>query len=414
MQDYRVHRLASVGEAQIQELANLLTDCVEGGASVSFMQPLGMDKALAFWRGVADGVARGERALMVAEDDSGILGTVQLVLAQPDNQPHRADVSKMLVRRRARRRGLGEALMRHAEQVARDCGKWLLVLDTASPDAERLYERQGWQRVGVVPDFALMPDGALCDTTFYYRKLEPLALDNPVWNALGGTGTSAEASSTGSSCTHAAMALRNGLAARYSRDVSPLAGLREPSAQAFGDLRAMVELDEEVWLLTPDPLPLPPEWEVVRARYIDQMVYAGPQPVQAVAHAWPLLALGAGDVPDMIALAAETKPGPFVQKTIAMGRYLGVRSADGSLAAMSGTRMALDGYTEISAVCTSPEARGAGHARALMQSLMAQIQASGKTPFLHVKTENGAKQVYEKLGFAVRRQIYFSVIRRVA
>ncbi|WP_267877833.1 GNAT family N-acetyltransferase [Massilia sp. Root351] len=97
-----------------------------------------------------------------------------------------------------------------------------------------------------------------------------------------------------------------------------------------------------------------------------------------------------------------------------MGRYLGVRAAGGSLAAMSGTRMALDGYTEISAVCTSPEARGAGHARALMQSLMAQIQASGKTPFLHVKTENGAKQVYEKLGFAVRREICFSVIRRVA
>jgi len=407
MQDYRVHRLASVSEAQIQELADLLADCVEGGASVSFMLPLGRDKALAFWRGVADGVARGERALMVAEDDTGILGTVQLVLAQPDNQRHRADVSKMLVRRRARRRGLGEALMRHAEQVARDCGKWLLVLDTASPDAERLYERQGWQRVGVVPDFALMPDGALCDTTFYYRKLEPLALDNPVWSALGGGGRRG-------GDTHAAMALRNGLAARYPRDVSPLAGLREPSAQAFNDLRAMVEVDEEVWLLTPNQLALPPEWEVVRARYIDQMVYTGPQPEQAGVHAWPLRTLGADDVPDMIALAAETRPGPFVRKTITMGRDLGVRAADGSLAAMSGTRMALDEYTEISAVCTRPEARGAGHARALMQALMAQIEASGKTPFLHVKTENGAKQVYEKLGFAVRRGICFSVIRRLA
>ena len=403
MQDYVVRRLTSVSEAQIEELAGLLVDCVEGGASVSFMLPLGMDRALAFWRGVADGVARGERALMVAEDDSGILGTVQLVLAQPDNQPHRADVAKMLVRRRARRRGLGEALMRHAEQVARDCGKWLLVLDTSSPDAERLYERQGWQRVGVVPDFALMPDGALCDTVFYYRKLEPLALDNPVWSAL-----------TGAQGGHASIAQRNGLAARYPRDVSPLAGLREPSAQAFSDLRAMVEVGEEVWLLTPNPLALPPEWEVVRARHIDQMVYAGPQPVQQTPHGWPLLALGADDVPDMIALAAETRPGPFVKKTITMGRYLGVRAADGRLAAMSGTRMALGEFTEISAVCTSPEARGAGHARALMQALMAQILASGKTPFLHVKTENGAKQVYEKLGFAVRREICFSVIRRVA
>jgi predicted GNAT family acetyltransferase len=402
MRDYVVRRLTSVSEVQIQELADLLIDCVEGGASVSFMLPLERDKALAFWRGVADGVVRGERALMVAQDDSGILGTVQLVLAQPDNQPHRADVSKMLARRSARRRGLGEALMRHAEQVARDCGKWLLVLDTASPDAERLYERQGWQRVGVVPDYALMPDGALCDTAFYYRKLEPLALDNPVWSALAGCGT------------HAAMAQRHGLAARYPRDVSPLAGLRGPSPQAFGDLRTMVDVDEEVWLLTPDPLDLPPEWEVVRARYIDQMVYAGPRPAQPVAHAWPLLPLGADDVPDMIALAAETKPGPFVRKTISMGRYLGVRSADGKLAAMSGTRMALEEFTEISAVCTSPEARGAGHARALMLALMAQIEASGKTPFLHVKTENGAKQVYEKLGFAVRREICFSVIRRIA
>jgi predicted GNAT family acetyltransferase len=402
MRDYVVRRLTSVSEAQIQELADLLIDCVEGGASVSFMLPLERDKALAFWRSVADGVARGERALMVAQDDSGILGTVQLVLAQPDNQPHRADVSKMLVRRSARRRGLGEALMRHAEQVARDCGKWLLVLDTASPDAERLYERQGWQRVGVVPDYALMPDGALCDTAFYYRKLEPLALDNPVWSALAGGGA------------HAAMAQRHGLAARYPRDVSPLAGLREPSPQAFADLRTMVDVGEEVWLLTPNPLDLPPEWEVVRARYIDQMVYAGPRPAQPVAHAWPLLPLGADDVPDMIALAAETKPGPFVRKTITMGRYLGVRNAEGELAAMSGTRMALDEFTEISAVCTSPEARGAGHARALMLTLMAQIEASGKTPFLHVKTENGAKQVYEKLGFAVRREICFSVIRRIA
>lgn len=409
MQDYVVRRLTCVSEAQIEELAGLLADCVEGGASVSFMLPLGMDKALAFWRGVAEGVARGERALLVAQDDSGILGTVQLVLAQPDNQPHRADVSKMLVRRRARRRGLGEALMRQAEQLARDCGKWLLVLDTASPDAERLYERQGWQRVGVVPDYALMPDGALCDTAFYYRKLEPLALDNPVWGALVGAPDGQGG--------HAAMAQRNGLAVRYPRDVSPLAGLREPSPQAFSDLRALVDMGEEVWLLTPNPLALPPEWEVVRARYIDQMVCAGAQPVPAVqpiAHAWPLLEMGADDVPDMIALAAETKPGPFVQKTITMGRYLGVRTADGRLAAMSGTRMALGEYTEISAVCTSPDARGAGHARALMQTLIAQIQASGKTPFLHVKTENGAKQVYEKLGFAVRREICFSVIRRVA
>lgn len=398
MSDYSLRRLTSVSDAQIQGLAEVLADCVNGGASVSFMQPFEMSRALAFWRGVAEGVEKGERALIVAEDAAGILGTVQLVLAQPDNQPHRADVAKMLVVGRARRRGLGEALMRHAEQVARDCGKWLLVLDTSSADAERLYERQGWQRVGTVPGFALLPQGGLCDTTFYYRKLEPLVLDNPVWHAL----TSA----------HGAMAQVNGLAARYPGDVSPLVGLREPTPQAFEDLSAMVAMGEEVWLLTPQPLDLPAGWEVLRARYIDQMVYEGPAPAQAAPHGSALLPLGADDVPDMIALAAETKPGPFVQKTITMGRYLGVRTGSGSLAAMSGTRMALDDYTEISAVCTSPAARGAGHARALMQALMAQIKAGGKTPFLHVKTENGAKQVYEKLGFAVRREVCFSVITR--
>jgi GNAT superfamily N-acetyltransferase len=167
----RVHRLDAVEPARIEQLAALLIDCVEGGASVSFMHPLPRDKALAFWQRVADGVARGERALIVAEDHSGIVGTVQLVLDQPDNQPHRADLSKMLVLRRARQRGIGAALMCEAERVAVECGKTLLVLDTASPQAERLYERAGWQRCGTVPDYALLPHGGLCATTFFYRSL---------------------------------------------------------------------------------------------------------------------------------------------------------------------------------------------------------------------------------------------------
>ena len=167
-----VRPVANLTDSQLQALAELLIDCVEGGASVSFMHPLPMARALAFWRGVAEGVTRGERALLVAEDESGIVGTVQLVLAQPENQPHRADVSKMLVHRRARRRGLGEALMRAAEQLARECGKTLLVLDTASGDAERLYERCGWQRCGTIPGYALWPRGGLCDTTFFYRVLD--------------------------------------------------------------------------------------------------------------------------------------------------------------------------------------------------------------------------------------------------
>lgn len=169
-----VRRLgATEADAALEALADVLIDCVEGGASVSFMLPLARDRALAFWRGVLDGVARGERALLVAEDAAGrIVGTVQLVMEMPDNQPHRADVAKMLVHRRARRAGVGQRLLVALDAVAREEGKTVLVLDTVTGgDAERLYQRAGWQRVGVVPKFALMPDGELCGTTFFYKHL---------------------------------------------------------------------------------------------------------------------------------------------------------------------------------------------------------------------------------------------------
>ena len=164
-------RLHAMDDAQIEDLTDVLIDCVEGGASVSFMHPLGRDRAVAFWRRVASGVAAGERALLVAQDARGLCGTVQLVLDQPENQPHRADLSKLLVHRRARRQGLGAALMQAAETTARECGKTLLVLDTANGEAERLYERLGWERVGVIPGYALLPHGGLCGTTVYYRTL---------------------------------------------------------------------------------------------------------------------------------------------------------------------------------------------------------------------------------------------------
>lgn len=169
--DIRIRALAQVSEAQLHALADVLVDCVEGGASVSFMLPLTRERALAFWRKVAGGVADGERVLLVAEDAEGIVGTVQLVLALPENQPHRGEVAKMLVHRRARRRGIGALLMRAAEDAARAHRKTLLVLDTSGAEAERLYARMGWQRVGVVPDFALLPGGGLCSTTFFYRAL---------------------------------------------------------------------------------------------------------------------------------------------------------------------------------------------------------------------------------------------------
>ena len=172
MNGWSLRRLRAVDEAQIKQLADVLIDCVEGGASVSFMDPLTRERAEAFWRRVADGVHAGQRALVVAEDDRGICGTVQLLLDLPENQPHRADVAKMLVHRRARRQGVGAALMHAAEATARDCGRTVLVLDTVTGgDAERLYTRLGWQRVGEVPKYALMPRGEFCSTTFFYRDL---------------------------------------------------------------------------------------------------------------------------------------------------------------------------------------------------------------------------------------------------
>jgi GNAT superfamily N-acetyltransferase len=174
--DACVIRVLSDAEAstRVSELSDILIDCVDGGASVSFMAPLTRERADAFWRGVTDGVALGERTLLVAEDaaDGTMLGTVQLILRQPENQPHRAEVAKMLVRRSARRRGLGSRLMRAVEEAALAAGKTLLVLDTVTgADGERLYARMGWSKVGVIPDYALMPDGAPCATTVFYKSL---------------------------------------------------------------------------------------------------------------------------------------------------------------------------------------------------------------------------------------------------
>jgi GNAT superfamily N-acetyltransferase len=167
-----IRRLEALSEADIEGLSDVLVDCVEGGASVSFMLPLTQERARTFWQGLAEDVAQGRRLLFVARDAAGIVGTVQVILGQPENQPHRADIAKMLVHRRGRRGGVGAALIRAAEDGARAAGKTLLVLDTATGSAaERLYERLGWHRVGVIPDYALWPQGGLCATTVFYRRL---------------------------------------------------------------------------------------------------------------------------------------------------------------------------------------------------------------------------------------------------
>lgn len=167
-----VRCLQKIDEHEVQALSDVLIDCVEGGASVSFMWPMTRGKALTYWRDVAASAARCERIVLAAYDAADVIvGTVQVVFAQAENQLHRADIAKMLVHRRARRYGVGAALLVAAERHALRSGKTMLVLDTASPDAERLYVRQGWQLCGRIPDYALMPDGAPCATKVYYKSL---------------------------------------------------------------------------------------------------------------------------------------------------------------------------------------------------------------------------------------------------
>jgi GNAT superfamily N-acetyltransferase len=172
MSELRIRRLERIDDRDLEGLIEVLVDCVEGGASVNFMQPMTREKAAGFWRRTGESLARGERALVVAEDAIGILGTAQAVWATAENQPHRADIAKMLVHRRARRGGVGAALLGAAEDAARAAGRTLLVLDTASADAERLYERGGWQRVGAIPKYALLPEGPFVASVFFYKDLD--------------------------------------------------------------------------------------------------------------------------------------------------------------------------------------------------------------------------------------------------
>jgi GNAT superfamily N-acetyltransferase len=159
--------------AKAPELADVLMDCVAGGASVSFMSGLDRARAERFWCNVADRSESDGRAVFAAirDSDGTAVGTVQMIPAGTENQPHRADVAKMLVMRAHRHYGLGRALMRAAESAAVTAGKTLLTLDTASDDAERLYASLGWQRVGVIPNYALNPDGSACATVIFYKEL---------------------------------------------------------------------------------------------------------------------------------------------------------------------------------------------------------------------------------------------------
>lgn len=152
-------------------LAEILIDCVEGGASVHFMPPLSLSTAIAFFEKTIEDVRQGNRLLLAAFAGSKLIGTVQVVIGMPPNQPHRAEIAKLLVHRSARHQGVGALLMEQAERVSRLNGKTLLVLDTATGEsAERLYLRLGWIKAGTIPNFALLPNGALCATTIFWKQ----------------------------------------------------------------------------------------------------------------------------------------------------------------------------------------------------------------------------------------------------
>jgi GNAT superfamily N-acetyltransferase len=167
-------RLLHAGEARahIDALASVLADCVAGGASVNYMAPFSLDAARQAFDGMIAEVEHGRRLLLAAFLDGVVVGSVQVVVTLPPNQPHRAEIAKLLVHRAARKRGIAQSLMERAESEARAAGKTLLLLDTVTGgDAERLYTRLGWIRVGVVPGFALFPDGRPCSTTFFYKEI---------------------------------------------------------------------------------------------------------------------------------------------------------------------------------------------------------------------------------------------------
>ena len=218
------------------------------------------------------------------------------------------------------------------------------------------------------------------------------SLDNPIWSAL--------------STEHRLLARSHGLARRYPPDVSPLAAFLHPTQDAFADLQRLVSPGEHVALFTASPPDVPGGWQIDRSRRIDQMICESSLDFPPLAP----LRLGTTDVPEMLDLTAATEPGPFLPQTIQMGNYFGIRASDGRLVAMAGERLQSTAFAEISAVCTLPEFRGRGYARALVTFIAAQILAAGKTPFLHVKSENEAKVVYEKIGFRLRAAIWLTVI----
>lgn len=230
-------------------------------------------------------------------------------------------------------------------------------------------------------------------------RTDEAMLDNCVWHALNGP--------------QAAFGRVAGLAARYDADVSPIGAVAEPSSAALEDLATLLEPGEFVVLFTDtDALPEHPAWRRTEPLVATQMVWREPSKVPPI-EADPL---AADEVDAMIALVQATDPGPFERRTLELGDYFGVHE-DGALLAMAGERFRLEGYTEVSAVCTDERARGRGYAAGLVALLVERMRARGEVPFLHVRvgspSEHAAKAVYERCGFRARRNTpYIVLVRR--
>ena len=219
-------------------------------------------------------------------------------------------------------------------------------------------------------------------------------LDAPIWGALH--------------TTHASMALGDGLAVRYPREVSPLAALREQSPEAYASLGRLLAPGEAAVLFLTEAPRLPDGWTLVRGGGLEQRVCE--RLVEPSRPAPEIRPLGPADVPDMLALTKLTIPGPFASRTIEFGGYVGVRES-GRLLAMTGQRTRPAGFTEISAVCTHPDARGRGYAEALIAAVSRTVFARGEVPFLGVRPDNeGAKRVYERLGFKLRTVMHLAAV----
>lgn len=218
-------------------------------------------------------------------------------------------------------------------------------------------------------------------------------LDNPIWNSL--------------TTLHARFAVGDGLARRFDSEIGPLAGIKEQSPEAYGALGELFSPEEFAVLFLDTAPELPPGWRVHMHVPMSQMICEG-RPAAPEGHHF-FEPLGVGDVPEMLELTKLTEPGPFRKRTFELGGFLGIREA-GRLAAMTGQRLALPEFTEVSAVCTHPDFRGRGYAAALVAAVAGTIHERGERPILHVLTENAAVRVYQSVGFTLRRTLHLAVV----